>query len=182
MIKRRNFLYSLGAIAGVVSVQGNARAGLFDFLNEERPIQKAVQRQFQGAPAAVGVSTDFVEIYGENYITRAQFKTLQSGQAVHWWDIAPKPYASMRTTSGTEKYYFPFAEGEGGVIVICDTTGAIVSWDISADSLVPQYNPADMSDYNYYPPKARVVEVAQVTPQPSGYPPVPENQSPLGCY
>ncbi|NJR40392.1 MAG: hypothetical protein HC781_18155 [Leptolyngbyaceae cyanobacterium CSU_1_4] len=136
------------------------------------------------APSTYAPSSNFAEIYGENYITREQFSVLQSGGATHWWDIAPKPYARMHSESGTEKYYFPFSFGDGGVIVVCDSSGAIASWDISTDNWVAPFSPADMSEYNYYPPKA--VEVAVAPPiqpiQPTGYPPVPPNAPVSTCY
>ncbi len=185
-MKRRQLLPAMVGLAGITALDWlRSRPANATFLNNL--FDSATGSPSNSAPASsapVQSSTMFAEVYPEQYyISREQFTVLQSGNAVHWWDIAPKPYARLNSTDGSEHYYFPFAFGEGGAIVVCDTTGAIASWDISTDRLVPEFSPADLSQYNYYPPKAKEVAAVPATPdQPTGYPPLPEKQAPLGCY
>ncbi|NJR37761.1 MAG: hypothetical protein HC781_01645 [Leptolyngbyaceae cyanobacterium CSU_1_4] len=131
------------------------------------------------APAASVTPSDFqkfyIEIYGNNYITRDQLALLQNGSATHWWDIVnegQKPYGRLKADDDLEHYYFPFSFGDGGVILVSDSTGAIVHWDVSGAGLAPPFQPADLSEYVYFPPR----EVAVADP---AYPPPPPQAE---CY
>jgi hypothetical protein len=167
-MKRRQFFPAMvGGVAGVTALNWlQSRPANATILNDL--FDGATGSPSNPAPtssAPVYSSSVFAEVYGQYYISREQFIVLQSGQAVHWWDIAPKPYARLKSEDASEHYYFPFQFGNGGAIVVCDTTGLIVSWDISGASWVPDWSPADMSEYNYYPPKA-----------------IAQQQAPVGCY
>lgn len=182
-MKRRQFIPAMvGGIAGVATLHHLTRPANATILND-------LFDSFSSAPSAptapsapinTGVDSIFSEVYGANYINRQQLEWLNSGQATHWYQLAPKPYARVASNDGYEHYYFPFNFGDGGVITVCDGSGAIVSWDISTDALVPAFSPADMTGYNYYPPKTEAV--AAVPAQPTGYPPLPKQPPPLGCY
>lgn len=134
------------------------------------------------SPAASNSSDRFQNIYGGVALTREQFDKLRTGGVSHWQDLADQPYGQLRSGDGLEHYYFQFGFGQGGVILVCNTSGIMQSWQIDKSGIAPDWEPADMSNYNYYP---KVVEVAAapVAPVGSSYPalPVPE-QPPLGCY
>lgn len=185
-MKRRQIFPAMAGLTGIIALDWlKSRPAVATILNDLFDSATGYQTSPASRPssftssAPVAPSTDFAEIYGENYITREQFTVLQSGNATHWWDIAPKPYARMNSDPGSERYYFPFAFGDGGVIVVCDTAGAIVNWDITGDPMVPEYSPDDLSEYNYYPPKAKEVAVEST---PTGFPPVPPNAPVSQCY
>jgi hypothetical protein len=185
-MKRRQFLPAMvGGMAGITALNwlqscpANATI-LNDWIDgavgsPSAPVAPA-------AAVSAGVDSMFSEIYGAHYISREQYSRLESGSATHWYDVASKPYARIRSTDGLEHYYFPFNFGDGGVVVISDTSGVIASWDISADRLVPEFSPADMSEWNYYPPKPKAVPVATDPIAASGFPPVPPAAPVSSCY
>ena len=183
-MKRRQFLPLLIGGSTAVTMLGilnrSAHASILNDLFDSAISSPSAPVAPTAAIYSEGASM-FSEIYGEHYISREQYERLQSGEATHWYNVASKPYARIRSTDGLEHYYFPFNFGSGGVTIISDTTGAIASWDIITDDLVPQFSAADMSEYNYYPPKAVAVK-ATIEPTAPNFPPLPQQQPPLGCY
>jgi hypothetical protein len=125
-MKRREFLPLLLGGSTAFTILGfiQSRPASATFLNDliDGAMEAAPSSSPSNSPPITAAPTKdysiFQEIYGENYITREQFSVLQSGKAVHWWDIAPKPYARMTSSDSSERYYFPFAFGEGGAIVV----------------------------------------------------------------
>jgi hypothetical protein len=165
-MKRRQFLPFLIGGSTAVTVLGILnRSAHATILNDwlDGAVGSPSAPAAPAAPVYSGGASMFAEIYGEHYISREQYARLQSGSATHWYDVAPKPYARIRSDDGLEHYYFPFDFGAGGVTIVSDTTGAIASWDIATEDWVPEFSPVDMSEYNYYPPKAKEAAAAAPT-------------------
>jgi hypothetical protein len=126
-----------------------ALAGLFNWLDNipNRTELPAIERN----PAP---DYEFQEIYeGSLHLTRGTLARLTNGQVYHWSDLASKPYGRLKSNDGLEHYFFKFGFGEGGVILISDSKGIVSDWEITGQALAPEYNPPDMSQYVYEPPR-----------------------------
>jgi hypothetical protein len=171
MHHRRRFLsnsaFGVLAFFGLGSLlKYPAWAGLFDWIDDS-PISPS-------STAVPSTAATFQEVYdGAIAITRDQLLKLQNGQVSRWSDLADKPYGRLISADGLEHYYFKFGFGDGGVILISDANGIVMDSRIEPRQITPDFVPADMSEYVYYPPKR--VETIATNPPP---PPLPQQ----GCY